>query len=70
MSHHVFEAKIYIVCSLDTLKKGSFSYMSFDVLSLFLLDLVFSDCQMKKGHEGIMVESEHYHRIVCCFCFE
>ena len=43
--------------------------MSFDVLSLFLSDLVFSDRQMKKGHEGIMVESEYYHRIVCCFAF-
>ena len=43
--------------------------MSFDALSLFLLDLVFSDHQMKKGHEGIIVESEYYCRIVCCFAF-
>ena len=70
MSHHMFEVNIYIIGSLETEKNGSFSYMSFDALSLFLLDLVFLDHQMKKGHEGIMVESEHYHRIVCCFCFE
>ena len=31
--------------------------------------LVFSDHEMKKGNDRIMVESEGYHKIVCCFHF-
>ena len=39
------------------------------MVSVFLLDLVFSDHKMEKGNDRIMVESEGYHRIVCCFMF-
>ena len=39
----------------------------FYVASVFLLDLVFSDREMEKGHDRIMVEYEGYHKIVCCF---
>ena len=40
----------------------------FYVVSVFLSDLVFSDCEIEKGHDRIMVKSEGYHKIVCC-CF-
>ena len=36
---------------------------------LFLSDLVFSDCEIKKGYDRIMVESEGYHKIACCFFY-
>ena len=34
-----------------------------------LSDLVFSDREMKKGHDRTTVESKGYHKIVCCFYF-
>ena len=37
----------------------------FYAVSLFLSDLVFSNCEMKKEHDRIMVESEGYCEIVC-----
>ena len=67
MSHCMFEVNIYIVGSLETQReeKGKFVVCVFYVVSLFLLDLVFSNCEMKKEHDRIMVESEGYREIVC-----
>ena len=70
VSSHVRSEYLYHRFVRDIERNESLSYVSFYVVSVFLSDLVFSDREIEKGHDRIMVESKGYCKIVCFFFFK